>query len=151
MTYTKKLNKEKMSKFSQKIFFQKIFLFQLEKCFQVISRRKIEKKFFLGQIGLEFIAYHDQTVCCTLSRVSPVERKSIFTIFTCFKRKIFKKDPFQILSWRPKMYIFVHAGINGLTLNQIFVFLKWKKITSGIRPMTATSAREQKSWVRLLE
>ena len=79
-------------------------------------RLKNRKKFFYGQIGLEFIAHHDRLVGCTLSRVAPVERKSIFTIFSCFKRKTFKKGPFQILSWRPKTYIFVRSGINGLII-----------------------------------
>ena len=66
------------------------------------------------KIGLEFFSYHDQLVDRAVSRVAPIERKSNFAYLQCNQKKIFKMDHCQILSERPKVYIFVHFGTNGL-------------------------------------
>ena len=78
------------------------------------QHKKVKKNFFFGRIGLEFFAYHDQLVDCTVSRVAPVERKSIFAYLSRYQEKLFLMEPFEILSERPKVYIFVHFGTNGL-------------------------------------
>ena len=49
-----------------------------------------------------------------LTRVVPIERKSIFVYLRFHQKKIFKMDHFQIWSERPKVFIFEHFGTNGL-------------------------------------
>ena len=81
-----KIEQGKKSKFSQEKLFPKIYFpFNFESVFKSYRVEKI----LYDQIGLEFIAYHDKPVCCTLSRVAPFKKKWILTIITCFKRKIF--------------------------------------------------------------
>ena len=105
-------------KISKKIFFQKNFSFVLKNTLKSPQHKKVKKKFFFGQIGLEFFSYHDQLVDRAVSRVAPIERKSIFAYLRFHQKKIFKMDHFQILSERPKVFIFEHFGTNGLTFEE---------------------------------
>ena len=107
---------------SKKIFSKKIF-FILKITIKSSHHKKVEKKNFFRKIGFESLISHGSALNFEISRVALVERKSIFTILSCFKRKIFKMDPFQILSWRQKTHIFVRVRVNGL---KYFLFSKNK-------------------------
>ena len=48
------------------------------------------------------------------SWVAPVERELIFAYVRYLPKKIFWEEPFRISRKRPKMYIFVHAGIKRI-------------------------------------
>ena len=110
----RKFQKKISSKFQKKFFFKKIFLSPWKTLSSRLSLKKSKKKFFFGQIGLDFFAYHDQLVDRTVLRVVPIERKSIFAYLRFHQKNIFKMNHFQILSERPKMFIFEHFGTNGL-------------------------------------
>ena len=60
---------------------------------QIEVHRKLiiekSKKIFFRKIGFESLISHGSALSFKISRVAPVERKSIFTILSCFKRKIF--------------------------------------------------------------
>ena len=79
----KSLTREKLMSF-----LKKYFSFKLKSVFESSQVKKSKKNFFEGQIGLEFIAHHDQPVGCTFES-STDEKKSNSTIFSCSKRKIF--------------------------------------------------------------
>ena len=114
----KKLKKKFHKNFKKKIF-QKNFSFALKNTLKSPQHKNLKKKIFFSKIGLEFFAYHDQLVDRTVSRVAPIERKSNFAYLQCNQKKIFKMDHCQILSERPKVYIFVHFGTNGLRIIRI--------------------------------
>ena len=52
------------------------------------SNHKKSRKIFLRKIGFESLISHGLALSFKISRVAPVERKSIFTILRCFKKKI---------------------------------------------------------------
>ena len=68
----KNLKKTKSKKKIQKKFFA------LKNVLKSSQPKKGQKKKFSSRIGLKFFAYHYQLVDRTVSRVAPVERKSIF-------------------------------------------------------------------------
>ena len=92
-----KIRQKNLRKKSKKSFSKKKF-FSSRKSLSSHLIIKKSKKFFFRKIGFESLISHGSALSFKISRVAPVERKSIFTISSCFKRKIFQRDLLQIWS-----------------------------------------------------
>ena len=89
----KKLNKWVI--FPKKIFSKKYFLFNLKSVFKSYH---VEKFVGSNRPWVYRLSWATGRFSAFESSIS--RKEIIFTISTCFERKIFNKDPFQIWRWR---------------------------------------------------
>ena len=77
----------KLNKKFKKNFFKKIF-FRFKNTFKSSQHKKVKKKFFLGQIGLQFFAPHRSAFFSINLRLAPDDRKMLRGHLDSFIEKI---------------------------------------------------------------
>ena len=80
------VRRQTYKKFREK-FFSKNF-FCLKNTFKSSQHKKVKKKFFFGQIGLEFLAPHGSAFFAIILRWAPVDRKMLSGDLDGFIEKI---------------------------------------------------------------